>query len=135
MIFLKGTKKIIITIILILIVINLVGCGNENKNEELQKKVITELEFVNIKIIDLLNALNNLNFNNYTISTEQVKLDQNTEKEEDQQKNAPDESVQGDESGSQVQGETRKRFTSARKWKPRFNKYNGNGSRYNIDEG
>lgn len=131
----KGTKKIIITIILILIVINLAGCGNENKNEELQKKVITELEFVNIKIIDLLNALNNLNFNNYTIATEQVKLDQNTEKEEDQQKNAPDESVQGDESGSQVQGETRKWFANTRKWKPRFNKYNGNGSRYNINEG
>lgn len=131
----KGTKKIIITIILILIAINLAGCGNENKNEELQKKVITELEFVNIKIIDLLNALNNLNFNNYTIATEQVKLDQNTEKEEDQQKNAPDESVQGDESGSQVQGETRKWFANTRKWKPRFNKYNGNGSRYNINEG
>ncbi len=103
---LRNSKKIIITIILILIILNLAGCGNKNKNEKLQKKVATELEYVNVKIIDLLNALNNLSFENYTISTEKVKLDDNTDKKENEQ-GSDSKSKMGEEgSGSQAQGET-----------------------------
>ena len=103
---LRNSKKIIITIILILIILNLAGCGNKNKNEKLQKKVATELEYVNVKIIDLLNALNNLSFENYTISTEKVKLDYNTDKKENEQ-GSDSKSKMGEEgSGSQAQGET-----------------------------
>ena len=103
---LRNSKKIIITIILILIILNLAGCGNKNKNEKLQKKVATELEYVNVKIIDLLNALNNLSFKNYTISTEKVKLDDNTDKKENEQ-GSDSKSKMGEEgSGSQAQGET-----------------------------
>lgn len=106
MILLRNSKKIIITIILILIIFNLAGCGNKNKNEKLQKKVATELEYVNVKIIDLLNALNNLSFENYTISTEKVKLDDNTDKKENEQ-GSDSKSKMGEEgSGSQAQGET-----------------------------
>lgn len=102
----RNSKKIIITIILILIILNLAGCGNKNKNEKLQKKVATELEYVNVKIIDLLNALNNLSFENYTISTEKVKLDDNTDKKENEQ-GSDSKSKMGEEgSGSQAQGET-----------------------------
>lgn len=101
----RNSKKIIITIILILIILNLAGCGNKNKNEKLQKKVATELEYVNVKIIDLLNALNNLSFENYTISTEKVKLDDNTDKKENEQ-GSDSKSKMGEEgSGSQAQGE------------------------------
>lgn len=102
----KKSKKIVITIILILIIFNLAGCGKKNQNEKLQKKVVTELEYVNAKIIDLLNALNNLSFENYTISTEKVKLDDNTDKQESKQGGNSKGKTEEESSGSQAQGET-----------------------------
>lgn len=49
------------------------GCS-ENSDEDLQAKVISELDYVNVKIIDVLNKLNNISFDNYSIMSQQVKL-------------------------------------------------------------
>ena len=62
----------------------LTGC-KENKSDELKNKVISELGYVNVKIIDMLNSLNNITFENYTIISEQVKLDGNTQKQQSKQ--------------------------------------------------
>lgn len=61
--------------------LNLTGCKKDEK-EELKEKVISELGYVNIKILDMLNALNNITFENYTIISEEVKLEDNSQKQQ-----------------------------------------------------
>ena len=100
---LKKTKNIIITFLLINIVLTLTGC-RENKNEEIKNKVIAELGYVNIKIIDMLNGLNNITFENYTIMSEQVKSDetgQNQQSEQGQKEQSQQEGNSNSGSGSQ----------------------------------
>lgn len=95
----KKTKVVIAIIILILISIFFTGCDNTKKEkEELKGKVIAEINYVNTKIIDLLNTLNNLSFENYTILSEEVKLDNNTEKQQSKQGN---DSQGGNQGGNQ----------------------------------
>lgn len=73
MIFLKKYKKILIIIFLLSTLFFLTGCS-ENSNEDLQAKVVSELDYVNVKTVDLLNKLNNISFENYSIVSQQVKL-------------------------------------------------------------
>ena len=51
----------------------LTGCSN-NKNEDLKTKAISELDYMNTKIINMLNKLNNISFESYSILSEQVEL-------------------------------------------------------------
>lgn len=101
MISLKRLKKILIIIIIILIIFNLTGCS-KNENEKLKEKVATELEYINVKIIDMLNTLNNLSFDNYTITTREVKLDSNSQKQDNEQNG----NSQEDKSGGTSQEDT-----------------------------
>ena len=80
----KKIKNIIIIFLLINICFLITGCKN-NENEQLKEKVISELGYVNIKILDMLNALNNLTFENYTIISEQVKLNDKSQKKQSEQ--------------------------------------------------
>lgn len=66
-------KKLLIIILLILILFCFTGCS-ENNNEDLQAKVISELDYVNVKTVDILNKLNNISFENYSIISQQIKL-------------------------------------------------------------
>ena len=79
------------------------GC-KKNEKEELKQKVISELGYVNTKIIDMLNLLNNLTFNNYTIVSEQVKLDDKTKKQESQQEG---DSGRSENDGEQANGNSK----------------------------
>ena len=67
----KIFKSIIIIFLLISICISFVGC-KQSENDELIKKTNSELDYINIKIISMLNSLNNLSFNNYTIITKDI---------------------------------------------------------------
>ena len=71
-------KNTIIIFLFIIIIFVFTGCS-ENKKDELKSKVISELGYVNIKIIDMLNSLNNITFENYTILSKQVKLDKESQ--------------------------------------------------------
>ena len=75
----KNFKKIAILIILIFTVFILTGCSN-NKNEDLKTKEISELDYMNTKIINMLNKLNNISFESYSILSEQVELSSEEEK-------------------------------------------------------
>lgn len=57
------------------------GCKKDEK-EELKEKVISELEYVETKTLDILNGLNNITFDNYAIVSEQVKLDEKNQKQQ-----------------------------------------------------
>lgn len=93
----KEIKKITILIILIFIIFALTGCS-ENKNEDLKNKVISELNYINSKTIDMLNELNNISFESYSIISKEVKLSK-------EEKQSQTEGNSSENSGSQEEGE------------------------------
>ena len=76
---LKNFKKIAILIILIFTVFILTGCS-DNNSEDLKTKVISEIDYMNTKIINILNKLNNISFESYSILSERVELSSEEEK-------------------------------------------------------
>lgn len=74
-------NKIIITI-LFLFIINLIiltGCSSERKSvDENKDKVIQELEYLDGQIISILNKLNNITLENYTVMSEEVSLEESS---------------------------------------------------------
>lgn len=78
-------KKTLFTIILIFTIIFLTGCANNN-DENLDTKVISELDYLDSKIIGMLNKLNNISFESYSIISEKVKLSANDEKAKTEEK-------------------------------------------------
>lgn len=63
----------------------LVGCANDN-NENLETKVISELDYLDEKIVGMLNKLNNISFEGYSIISEKVKLSAKDEKAKTEEK-------------------------------------------------
>lgn len=82
-------KKTLFTIILIFTIIFLTGCANNN-DENLDTKVISELDYLDSKIIGMLNKLNNISFESYSIISEKVKLSANDEKAKTEEKGQED---------------------------------------------
>ena len=79
----KSFKKIILLTILINILFVFTGCSSPKK-DELKDKTITELGYLNIKLIDILNSLNNISYEKYKIVSKEVKLDKQNSQEEGQ---------------------------------------------------
>lgn len=53
----------------------LTGCNtNTTNNEDIKDKVIQELEYLDSQIVSIVNKLNNISMQNYTISSEEVSL-------------------------------------------------------------
>lgn len=98
-IFLKNFKKITMLIILIFIILFLTGCS-DNNNEDLKTKVISEMDYMNTKIINILNKLNNISFESYSILSEQVELSS----EEEKSKTGEQSSQSSSSSGGQSSG-------------------------------
>lgn len=71
-------KKIISMFILIFILFVMTGCSKNNK-EDLQNKASTEIGYLNTKMIDMLNSLNNITFENYTVISKKVKLSEESQ--------------------------------------------------------
>lgn len=94
----KKCKKIVISIILILTVFFLTGCS-ENKDEELKTKVISELDFVNAKTVELLNKLNNISFENYSVISQQVQLNGEEQQSKSGEESQSSSGGQGESSG------------------------------------
>ena len=71
--------------------ISLSGCSNKEITEQENKeKVIQELDYLDSQIIGILNKLNNITLENYTVTSEEVSLEQS--------------SSSGGESGSSASG-------------------------------
>lgn len=68
-------KKYVILIILLLTIFTLCGC-NQEKNDptELKEKVEEELSYLDNSLIFVINKLNNISFDNYSISSEEIEL-------------------------------------------------------------
>ena len=107
----KKNNKILIIFFLIYILFSLTGC-TENNNKDLKAKVISELDYVSMKTVDLLNKLNNISFENYSVMSHQVKLGDEEQKSQlsEKSQNSEGASGQGGQSGASGEG------SSERKW-------------------
>ena len=64
-----------IIFVVTMISVCLTGCNtNTTNNEDIKDKVIQELEYLDSQIVSIVNKLNNISMQNYTISSEEVSL-------------------------------------------------------------
>ena len=73
--------KKIITIFLLLtilltVLLSLTGCDNQVNNDDIKAKITQELNYLDTKISNILNKLNNISLQNYTITSEEITLGQ-----------------------------------------------------------
>lgn len=100
----KKYKKIAILIILIFVVFSLTGCS-DSQDGDLKTKVISELDFINVKTIDMLNKLNSISFESYAIISEQVKFtDEEKQNNQSQSGKSTETSSATEEGGSSSGG-------------------------------
>lgn len=101
----KKYKKIAMLIIVVLAAVFLSGCS-KGKDGDLKTKVISELNFVNAKTIDMLNKLNNISFESYSIISEQVKFNDEEKQNNQSQSGKSTETASGTEEGGNSKGES-----------------------------
>ena len=99
----KKYKKIAMLIIVVLAAFSLSGCS-KGKDGDLKTKVISELNFVNAKTIDMLNKLNNISFESYSIISEQVKFNDEENQNNQSQSGKSTETASGTEEGGNSNG-------------------------------
>lgn len=69
--------SILFLCILLISLIVLSGCGNQsNYNEDIKEKVIQELDYLDTHIISIANKLNNITLQNYSVTSEEVNLEE-----------------------------------------------------------
>ncbi len=73
----KILKKFLIILCLILISISLGGCKT-NDEEKMKEKIIQEINFLDDKIISMLNELNNISLDNFSIVYNKIELSNET---------------------------------------------------------
>ena len=101
----KKYKKIAMLIIVVLAAFSLSGCS-KGKDGDLKTKVISELNYVNAKTIDMLNKLNNISFESYSIISEQVKFNDEEKQNNQSQSGKSTETASGTEEGGNSNGES-----------------------------
>lgn len=69
----KSTIAVILCIISIFI---LTGCSNNASTEDTKQKVAQELDYLDTKIISIINQLNNISLQNYEVTSKEVTLGQ-----------------------------------------------------------
>lgn len=72
----KNIFRFYFFILIIIFIIFLTGCSNETTSEDTKAKVAQELEYLDSYIVNIANELNNISMQNYTISSEEVSLGQ-----------------------------------------------------------
>lgn len=97
----KKNKVVFLALaILSMLIIILSGCNNNTKNEDMKSKIAKELDYLDTQIISILNDLNNLSLQNYTVTTEEITLGKDNEGGKSSSGNA---SKSGGESGGTSQ--------------------------------
>lgn len=62
----------------------LTGCNSNNENsEDFSKKLVAEIEYIDNRIINMLNNLNSLSFQNYRLISQKVAISKESENAED----------------------------------------------------
>lgn len=108
-------KKFLMILFALLLIVTLSGCQKQDDTEILKLKVNEEIQYLDTNIISMLNKLNNISFENYYVTTENIKLtdasqSSSTSKEE---KSKQSESSSGGEKSSSGGGESQSEGTDS----------------------
>lgn len=76
MIILRKVKSTIAVILCIISIFILTGCSNNASTEDTKQKVAQELDYLDTKIISIINQLNNISLQNYEVTSKEVTLGQ-----------------------------------------------------------
>src|SRR5574344_27384 len=79
------------------------GCNNNNETEKLSKKVVKQVKYLDTQLVQMLNDLNRISFENYEVTTNLVEASSN-DSEPDKQGEAEENS---EKSNSKSSGESK----------------------------
>lgn len=65
-------NKIILIVYMVIICVCLCGCTNKEDEGEINKKIQSEIEYLDKKIIGLMNKLNNITLENYEVKSKEI---------------------------------------------------------------
>ena len=103
----KTNKKTIAYIIMLSLIISLTGCGKQNETETLEKKLSSEIEYLDTVLIDMLNNTIGISFENYIVKAEQVKEESSgTSTKESQTSSKEGTGATGGSEQAQAEGES-----------------------------
>lgn len=99
-------KKCFFGVIILLQILLLTGCSNkEDDTNILKEKGIAELEYIDTKLVSMVNLMNNLSFENYEVSTREVDLQNKSSNSEGQEDSQSSDSSQSEGKGQSSEGE------------------------------
>ena len=97
-------QRIYIVILLLSLSIFLTGCSNQNTHENLEEKVNSEIEYIDVELIKIISKLNNINFSNYMIQIKDV--DVSSDLSDESTKSEQNQNYQGESNGESKEGNT-----------------------------
>lgn len=68
----KIGKIILYLVIFIILILSLTGCSQNNDNQVLEEKISTELSYLDTKLVEMLNKVNGISFENYIVKAEEI---------------------------------------------------------------
>lgn len=78
-IYVKKIKNVL-TIFIIICILTMTGCSKTDDKKDLKEKVEEELNYLDTHIIGMINDLNNISLENYTITSERVEVEEKSKK-------------------------------------------------------
>ena len=99
----KIFKSIIVISVILFYSLILTGCDSTNNEKSLEKKVNTEILFLDNELISIANSLNNIDYSKYKVNVQEIKKDDSEKKQSETQ--SSDSEKKSEESGQGEQGE------------------------------
>lgn len=78
----KIKKSVILMIIFSILTISLTGCASQDENQIMNEKLGREIEYLELRLVDMLNNVNGISLYNYIVKAEQIS-EQTTPKSSD----------------------------------------------------
>lgn len=102
-------KKIIYIVLLIIILVFgfvIYNSAGKNNADDSKSKTFSEVKQIESKLVDLFNLLNNIQYDNYKISTSQIKKDESSDSQDSSEQKSGQSSSSGKSSNSKSEGES-----------------------------
>lgn len=68
----KIKKSVILMIIFSILTVSLTGCASQDENQIMKEKVGREIEYLELRLVDMLNNVNGISLYNYIVKAEQI---------------------------------------------------------------
>jgi len=117
----KNTSSFLILFVFITsYIIILTGCNNNISDKDIKSKIEQELDYLDAKIVNIINKLNNISLENYVITSEEISLGEgNNSKSSSSQGGESAEAQQESNGQSKIASKTEKSNITSTKMEPK----------------